>query len=337
MKPHSLFTLALLAAVALGAEAAPETGAAPALRFYTALAMTRAQQNTSVPADSGLYYRTGDNAWTHFGPRVLGVGSIAVDPRDPRVVMVASADGVVRSTDGGEHWRKVTGWRVADVRSFAIDARRPDRIYAATAWGPLRSTDAGVTWDLVKEGLPRLYCQTVLVAPDSRVLLGTETGLFALDDGAPSWRRLAFPEVPVLRLAQTAADAKVLLAGTQGRGAWVSRDGAKTWTQASGVPATANIYAVAVDPTDAQRLVAGGWGVGVRLSDDGGATWRDVTRGLPTANVFTVACDPARRGRIWASVFEEGVFYTDDAGASWRLDGLEGAYVFDFVFAPAAH
>jgi photosystem II stability/assembly factor-like uncharacterized protein len=242
----------------------------------------------------------------------------------------------VRSTDAGEHWRKVTGWEVADVRCFAFDPRDANRVYAATAWGPLRSADAGVTWQLTKQGLPRLYCQTVLVEPTGRVLLGTETGLFASINHGESWQRLAFPEIPVLRLAQSAADPQVLIAGTQGRGVWSSTDGAQTWHEAESAASTANVYGVAADPAEARQLVAGGWNFGVKLSSDGGTTWRDITHGLPTPNVFTVAFDPARRGRIWAAVFEEGVFYTDDKGATWHLDGLEGSYVYDFVFAPVA-
>ena len=201
--------------------------------------------------------------------------------------------------------------------------------------GPLRSTDAGATWQLAQAGLDRLYCQTVVVEANGRVLLGTEKGLFASTDEARSWHRLKFPEASVLRLAASAADARLLVAGTEGHGAWVSRDDARTWSQVAGVPAQANVYAAAADPRDARRLAVGGWGMGVRLSDDAGATWREVTRGLPTANVFALAFDPDRPGRIWAGVFERGIFYSDDAGATWVADGLEGAYVFDLVFAPA--
>lgn len=330
--------LSLAAGASAVAAAAPTAGAPPppAHRLYTAVAMTGQQRNSSVPTDSGLYFRQGARDWRHFGPRVLGVMTVAVDPRDPQVALIASADGVVRSVDGGRTWRKTTGWEVADVRAIVFDARAPNRVYAATAWGPLRSTDAGATWQLAQKGLPRLYDQTLVVDPQGRVLLGAEKGLFASTDHAQSWHALKFPEASVLRLAQSAADAQVLVAGTEGRGAWLSRDAAKTWTPISAVPATANVYAAAADPRERQRLAVGGWSIGVRLSADGGDSWRDVTAGLPSGHVFALAFDPDRAGRLWAGVFERGIYYRDDAGATWVADGLDGAYVFDFIFAPSA-
>ncbi|QYM79257.1 hypothetical protein K0B96_01165 [Horticoccus luteus] len=335
MKLPPVFSFAALSLAFAGSIACAAEPAPTAHRLYTAVAMTGQQHNTSVPTDSGLYFREGANQWAHFGPRVLGVMTVAVDPRDPQVSLIASADGVVRSADGGRTWRKTTGWEVADVRAIVFDEQRPELAYAATAWGPLRSTDAGATWQLAQKGLPRLYGQTLVVEPQGRILLGTEKGLFASTDRAQSWHALTFPEVSVLRLAQSRADAKVLVAGTEGRGAWLSRDGAKTWTQISHVPATANVYAAAADPLDSQRLAVGGWSIGVRWSNDGGATWRDATAGLPAGNVFALAFDPDHAGRLWAGVFERGIYYSDDDGASWIADGLDGAYVFDFVFAAA--
>lgn len=330
--PLTVFSF-IAGVVSLGRAAAPESRQH---RLYTAVAMTGSQHNSSVPTDSGLYFREGTNEWRHFGPRVLGVMTVAVDPRDPQVSLIASADGVVRSADGGKTWRKTTGWEVADVRAIVFDERQLNLVYAATAWGPLRSTDAGATWQLAQAGLPRLYCQTLVVDPDGRVLLGAEKGLFASTDHAQSWHALEFPSVSVLRLAQS-GDAQVLVAGTEGHGAWLSRDGAKTWTQISAVPENSNIYAAAADPRDRGRLAIAGWGIGVRLSTDRGDTWRNITAGLPSGNVFAVAFDPDRAGRLWAGVFERGIYYSDDAGATWIADGLDGAYVFDFIFAPAAH
>ena len=45
-----------------------------------AVAMTKAQKNSSTPTDSGLYRRETDGRWVHFGPRILGIGSVAAQP-----------------------------------------------------------------------------------------------------------------------------------------------------------------------------------------------------------------------------------------------------------------
>lgn len=332
----------MVAQAAKPAQSAPSTPAGvatppAAAGLYAAVAMTKAQRNTSTPSDSGLYRRQDSGEWVHTGPRILGVASVAFHPLDPAVQLISSADGIVRSADGGRTWRKTTGWEVADVRSIAFDPARPDHAYAVTAWGPLRSVDAGQSWSLTQHGLGRLYCQTLVVdrqQPD-RVLIGMEQGLYASTDAALSWQRLDFPEVPVARLVQSPIDADLLLAATTGQGAWVSRDRGRTWTSVDPVTAAANLYAASVHPHDAARMATGGWETGVRVSSDGGLTWVDRSAGLPNRRIFVLAFDPAEKSRLWASTFEEGSFYSDDLGLTWRDGGLYGAYGADFVFAPA--
>jgi len=332
MKSGRIFLLALITAVA-GAAPVP-----PTYDFYAAVAMTKAQKNSSTPADSGLYRREASGEWQHFGPRILGVTGLAVHPADPRIVLLGSADGVVRSTDGGRTWRKTTGWEVADVRSIVFDAVTPDLVYAVTAWGPLRSTDAGATWQLAQQGLTLLFGQALVAdaARSGHVLIGTEGGVFVSRDAAQTWQRADFPEVPVLRLAQGRSDTKVLLATTQGQGAFFSRDGGDSWTPVDPATAGANLYAAAIAPHNAALLAVGGWQAGVRVSADGGRSWADRTAGLPVKNVFVLAFDPGMPGRLWASTFEEGTFYSDDLGLTWQNGGLYGAYGADFIFIPVA-
>ncbi len=324
---------------ALPARAAPvsptATKGSPVL--YAAVSMTKAQRNTSTPSDSGLYRREASGEWTHTGPRILGVASVAIHPTDPAIQLLASADGIVRSADGGRTWRKTTGWEVADVRAIVFNPAQPDHVYAATAWGPLRSTDAGRTWSLTQRGLDRLYCQTLLVdrqQPD-RVILGMEEGLYASTDAAGSWTRLDFPNVPVNRLQQSAINPDLLFAATLGRGAWLSRDRGASWTAVDAPIAGGNLYAATLNPHDITQMATGGWETGVRVSADGGQTWTDRSTGLPNRRIFVLAFDPVEKNRLWASTFEEGTFYSDDLGQTWHDGGLYGAYGADFVFAPS--
>ncbi|MDB6128561.1 MAG: hypothetical protein JWM35_2457 [Verrucomicrobia bacterium] len=325
----SVFVLALATTLVAANSSTPN-------RLYAAVGMTKAQKNSSIPLDSGVYVRGEDGQWTIFGPRVLGVSSIAMSPADPRILLVAAGDGVVRSADGGKTWRRVTGWEVLDVRKFVFDVGNPSLVYAATSWGLLRSTDAGATWQVAEKGLARMYCQTIIAdaAHPGRVLLGAEDGVYVSTDAARSWRRASFPTATVLRLAQSPADPRFVVAGTQGKGVWLSRDGGKNWSQGDPATATANLYAAAISPHDAAKLATGGWGTSVRVSLDGGRTWTDRSAGLPVRNVFVLAFDPDRTERLWASTFEEGAFYSDDLGATWHDGGLYGSYGTDFVFLP---
>jgi photosystem II stability/assembly factor-like uncharacterized protein len=314
----------------------PASASTPA-QFYAAVAMTKAQKNSSTPTDSGLYRREADGTWVHFGPRILGIGSLAAHPADSAVLLIPSADGVVRSADGGHTWRKTTGWNVLDVRSIAFDPLNPTQVYAATQWGPIRSADAGATWQPAQSGLAQLYTQTIVAdrTQSGRALLGTEDGIYVTTDAARSWTRVASsPPTTVLRLAQSAVDPRLWLAGTQHRGAWLSHDGGRSWTPTDLGSAAANLYAASLNPHDANQLAVGGWGAGVRVSTDRGATWQDRSAGLPVKHVFVLAFDPDTQGRLWASTFEEGTFYSDDLGRTWRDGGLYGAYGSDFIFVP---
>lgn len=335
MKTPSLILLALATALAPACASTTQ----PEHQLYAAVAMTRAQKNSSTPTDSGLYVRQADGSWQHFGPRVLGVNSVAVQPgSNGQVILVASGDGIIRTNDAGKTWRLTTGWDVMDVRTFAVNPSNPNEFYASTCWGPLRSTDGGVTWQAEQAGLNLLYCQTVVADSQTpgRVLLGTEDGIYLSTDSTRTWARTDSPPATALRMVQSVADPKLMLTGTQGRGAWISHDAGDTWQATDPGSAEANLYAAALDAHDANLMAVGGWGAGVRVSTDGGKTWMDRSAGLPVKNVFVLAFDPDTQGRLWVSTFEEGFFFSDDQGKTWQAGGLDGSYGFDFVFVPVS-
>lgn len=304
---------------------------------YAAVTMTKAQQNTATPPDSGLYERLATGEWVLTGPRILGVATVAIHPHNPAIQLIASADGVVRTADHGQTWRKTTGWEVADVRAIEFDAGNPDLVYAATMWGPLRSVDGGQTWERNQQGLDRLYGQTLIADRQQagRVLMGMEEGLYASVDAAQTWTRLDFPHVTITRLRQSSIQPQLMLASTLGQGAWLSTDAGATWKLTDPASATAQLYAAALDFTDPALMAIGGWEAGVRVSTDAGQTWVDRSDGLPNKQVFVLSFDPEHPGRLWASVFEEGSFYSDDYGQTWQDGGLYGGYGADFIFGQA--
>jgi photosystem II stability/assembly factor-like uncharacterized protein len=311
----------------------------PGPTLFAAAAFTKAQRNSSIPTDAGVFLRGADGEWTPFGPKIQQVNSATVAPADPRLIFVAAGNGVIRSRDGGITWRQVTGWEVNDVLVIASDPTDADRVYAATAWGLWRSADGGETWDRPRTGFHRdhAFMRTLVLDPHQpgRLLAGTAGGIYETRNHGDTWQRHAdLPEVNVLRLRRGEAQPAVWLAGTEGRGVWLSSDDGASWQATAPALATANVYGVAVDPTDARRLAAGGWQTGVHLSTDGGVTWQARTEGLPSLNFLTLAYDPNVPGRLWASAFEEGTVYSDDDGLTWQDGGLYGALVNDFGFLP---
>ena len=156
------------------------------------------------------------------------IGRILVDPRDPKVLLVAALGhpygpnamrGVFRSADGGRNWTRTL---FHDENTGAIDMAfqpgHPDVVYAALwqtrrpPWsvyppssgpgsGLYKSTDGGQNWTpLLGHGLPaapaRIGLAVTPAAPDRVYALidtreGHDGGLFRSDDAGATWRRVS--------------------------------------------------------------------------------------------------------------------------------------------------
>ena len=330
-----ILSLTTLGFTACAEKHSEETG------LFVAMIMTKAQQASSIPTDSGvLMHDKESDRWKRLGPKIQMISSATVDPSDPDTIFLACGNGIVRSKDAGETWRMVTGWRESDALQIAIDPKNSDLVYAATAWGIIRSTDGGDSWEASNEGLPEFFSKGVVVdhRNSKRLLLATTTGLFESTNRGTNWKRVqSFPEVAALRLRRSEKNPDFWVAGTEGQGIWMSRDDGKTWTNTAAALREANVYGVAVDPHQSATLAAGGWTTGVHLSTDGGNSWKSISPSFPSQNITSVVFDANVAGRLWASTFEEGTFYSDDQGTTWNhAQQLDGAYVFDLGFLPTS-
>jgi photosystem II stability/assembly factor-like uncharacterized protein len=246
----------------------------------------------ATPDVGVLRSRDGGRTWRGAGRAVMAetarprglspeVHALALDPRNPRVLYVASQYGyggaVSRSADGGGSWRRVFATEsVLDVslEALAVDPTQPATIYAGTgwpsrhaseeAWGVFVSRDSGRTWTRVVAGLrdrdtlPGI--NALAVSPKTgEAYAATSVGVFRLRRGATTWTRLAagLPRVEGNRLAAALALAidprsgAVCVATTAGvydlRGA--------RWRQASPLLAGRRVDAVAFS-SDGSRLFA---------------------------------------------------------------------------------
>jgi photosystem II stability/assembly factor-like uncharacterized protein len=75
------------------------------------------------------------------------VNGLAVDPTNPKVMLVAMRDGVFRSDDAGARWTPGAG-SPKSVVAVAIHPTRPSEAWAVTAEGRLHvSRDGGQRWE----------------------------------------------------------------------------------------------------------------------------------------------------------------------------------------------
>ncbi len=261
----------------------------------------------STPRDSasfgdGVYKSTdGGLTWTRLGLEgTQHVGRIAVDPRNPEVILVAAmgslyapnADrGVYRSRDGGRRWEKVL-FKGEDVGAVEVvldptnprvvyaglwNTRRPPWFVYAPSNGPgggiWKSTDGGTTWTQLTRGLPAgtIGRTGITVAPSDPRRVYAVVDCLDAEPGAPA---PAAPAAGAGRGGQQAPPG-------QG-GIFRSDDGGATWRRLSNDPMLWGrgwyFEKIAVDPKNADVVYVPN--VVVSRSMDGGQSWV-VIRGSP--------------------------------------------------------
>ena len=284
----------------------------------------------------GLYKSIdGGKTWSFSGLKdSRQIGAIAVDPKNPDIVLVAALGdafgpnaerGVFRTTDGGKTWAKVL---YKDEQTVAIDLTL-DPSDAKTVWAALwqmrrqpwnfssggpnsgiyRSNDGGLTWAQVTgHGLPTGIlgrCDISISGADSKriyaMVEAKEGGLFRSDDGGGNWIRINDDG----RLRQRAWYFSKIYADPKDRdtvyalntGCFRSTDGGRTFKL---LPAPhGDHHALWIDPTDPQRMINANDG-GAAVSVDGGKTF-STQNNQPTGQFYHVATDNRFPYRVYGA------------------------------------
>ena len=196
--------------------------------------------------------------------------ALDVHPTNPDDVILASNDGIFRSTDGGRSWvcklEAKAGKDKRNPRRATSLARRSDdaKVIWAGLWGGLaKSVDFGESWDVFYEdvakrlGFDGFPDRTILAMsptkPDYLYWLVSgqkkddsysQLGLLMSDNGGANWQTVLGPPK---------GDAYPDVTGDQG------------WA----------FLSLAVDPKDPKRIFAGG--LDVWRSDNAGVTWTQIS------------------------------------------------------------
>ena len=138
----------------------------------------------------------------------------------------------------------------------------------------------------------------------------------------------------LLSIAVSPADANRVLAGTP-TGAYLSTDGATTWTAIASLPAT-TIGDFLFDPASPQTVYAAGSGGTLAKSTDGGSTWNAIGSDVASQLPLALAIDPTHTSTVYAGTLNNGVYKSADGGASWTAQnsGLTNLHVSALVVDP---
>ena len=178
--------------------------------------------------------------------------------RKPWTIISGSREGgFYKSTDGGDHFSKITTGLPTELigkANLAVTAANPNRIYALVEAKPgggfYRSEDAGQTWALINSQgslIQRPFYYTTLGADPSNadvVYAGAE-GFFKSTDGGKTFTPFRTPHGDNHDIWINPKDSQIMIQSNDG-GANVSTDGGRTWSSQMNQP-TAEIYGVWVD------------------------------------------------------------------------------------------
>jgi photosystem II stability/assembly factor-like uncharacterized protein len=305
---------------------------------------------------AGLYRSIdGGGHWDLVAFQGHGVSSIAIDPRNPDLVMAAAGDtGVMRSADGGKTWNSVLPDEKVGGVWLVYDPDNPANMYAGTrpagtggrgggvAGGPgrgappvttpatdsqiYRSTDEGLTWKkTAPTGLPGGNFGTIAlaVAPGTkgeRVYDYVAQGMFRSDDGGEHWARAT--DDPRLiggnqfhDVIVDPRDANILFA-TQ-TSLYRSTDAGKTWHSYTGAPSGADFNYVWIDPTNDNYMILA-VDQGTEISMDAGRTWTTWFN-QPTGQMYNVTTDHGFPFFLYASQQDSGTIATPIAGRDGQI------------------
>jgi photosystem II stability/assembly factor-like uncharacterized protein len=246
----------------------------------------------------------GGNHWFDITPDGLieySIKSLCISPFDHETLYICTrANGVMRSTDGGESWHDLNnGLSARNVVRITVDSTTGILYLGTTFQGIFRSTDDGASWQKISDNMKQAECTDMSVNPRNAdtVYVATRGGAYRSIDGAASWERLQL-------------DLPYFFTETNGDYVYVSF-------------------------FDHERIGEGG----IFRSTDGGESWETFTSGLPGGGVYRrMAISDYGDGTRRIFLGGIGLFYSDDVGESWELceGGLPPEYYYWVIEASRA-
>lgn len=299
-----------------------------------------------------------------FDKYCQSIGALAIDQKNPQVIYVGTGesnmrnsvsigDGMYKSTDGGDNWKKIGLDSTEHISKIVINPINSNEIYV-TVPGPLwsdskhrglyKSSDGGTTWQKILYINEQTGCADLLMDPlHPEVLLastwqfrrtpysfnsgGNGSGLYKSEDAGKTWREIknGLPAKPFGRIAMCLApsDPKQMFAIVESNntGLYISSDGGENWKSQS---ASFNIVSrpfyfstIAVDPKDPKRVYRPA--LSFSYSSDGGYSFADASNeGAPIhSDMHAIWINPVYPNVIYVGS-DGGVYMSVDRGVTWQ-------------------
>ncbi|MES2774122.1 MAG: 3-coathanger stack domain-containing protein [Bacteroidota bacterium] len=276
---------------------------------------------------------------------------IVMHPTNANILMVATDDGVYRTTNGGNTWQLATG--VATFRVWDIEFKpgAPSTVFTASQTGFYRSINDGATFQL-RGSMPGSGRTAIAVCPSNPnrvwVLAGEVTdsvhfrGLYRHND-ADGTHTLVNNTPNILGRSGTGVDEAdqsgydLAIAVKPDNSAYVITGGIREWiTTNSGASFTFqentdyhdDIHDLAYNPLNNKLYMCGDGGVYV--SDDHGESWDDLNTGLAVSQYYEIAVSEVDANQLIGGLQDNGTNKrnTGSSGFTQTLgaDGMDCSY-----------
>lgn len=276
--------------------------------------------------------------------------SIALHPKNSKILYVATNDAVYKSRDGGGTWERFPSFSARRVTTLAIDPLLPATVYAGTMGDAVyKSPDGGQRWLAHNVGLKEhvsFVNQFVFHPVDSeQIYAATTIGAFYTKDAGRKWeeRMNGMKEVHIVTsIAINSKDPLVLYGGTTG-GVYRSDDGAMNWKKINNglIPETELMAAMAlgVNAIEVERtnpdMVYAGTTKGLFRTADRGEQWERIGQTLPDLFISSLVLHPTDSALLYLGG-PAGVWKSVDSGKTWQAmnQGLATLNVRALAMAP---
>lgn len=274
----------------------------------------------------GIYFSSdGGKTWTDRGNRDLSSTSItdmAISQSGEIYAISTTLSSLYKSGDDGITWTNVFefDWHHA-TQSVAVDSL--DNIYVGTyGGGVFISTDGGREWTQPND-LADSWVETIEVAPDGVVFVGTDKGLYRSENTGVGWEWVGpIADAWVYDVAFRGST-EVFVAGTFGL--YRSTDNGMTWRLTTERYGLITCSSVLVIPG---ATIIAGTPIGIIRSTDNGDTWTLNTAGLEDFQIEELTT--TNDGKILAATQAYGIYSSEDDGQSWQSSslGLEATNIY---------
>lgn len=250
---------------------------------------------------------------------------LAIDPKNPAILIMAGSDGVHRTVDGGKTWSPPRGLpgsheQLVEFWDVVFHPTDPSIVYAASATHVYRSDDAGQTWSALRGGLPdfadlndpnlsnRIRLGVTPASPNTLYVLygghtGFTNGLYRSDDRGNTFTKRSSTS-PVVRGAPLPID--------------ITKPNILGYQDNDFKSQSVYTLSMAISPTDVDRVNVGA--VDTWQSEDGGRTWKRSSYWRADGKPNFVHADVhvmVYHGDALFAASDGGVFRSTDGAKTW--------------------